>query len=312
MDLSLEVKGYIQDALATKIYSWDKIKTFGKRVGVDTSFFDEKRKSDANFNKRMACEYIIDNIPEGRGELVIKTLIDMAKRGQWDRDYSKEILAEINPIMEATMNCRVDENGKIIDLEEREKFIPQGRKIKGENIIEDRLENQTREYVKICDQYFQASAVGLLEVVPKGTHIKILTENTGGEGKERRLLRKLQELQQLRRVRVEIRKIKPFPAHMRYIITKGKAWHLSHSLKDFGRRDSFLQEVKEKLEELEQRFDELWKKGTPVYLESTLPQNLRQKAIEGLMIKKFCTYCGLPNTRKLKFCPWCGTKLLKE
>lgn len=38
MELSLEIKGYIQDALATKIYSWDKIKTFGKRIGEIQAF----------------------------------------------------------------------------------------------------------------------------------------------------------------------------------------------------------------------------------------------------------------------------------
>src|SRR4030042_4927286 len=88
MELNLEVKGYVQNALATKIYSWDKIKAFGTRVGVDTSLFDDRRGSYANFTKRRACEYIMENIPRENSGLAIKTFLDMGKRGQWDRDYS--------------------------------------------------------------------------------------------------------------------------------------------------------------------------------------------------------------------------------
>ena len=71
MELSIEVKGYVQDILATKIYAWDKIKTFGKRVGIDTT---DIRKE---FSKRKACEYIVENMPRDSGETVIKTLIEI-------------------------------------------------------------------------------------------------------------------------------------------------------------------------------------------------------------------------------------------
>lgn len=110
MELSIEVTGIIQDVLATKIYAWDKIKTFGKRIGVDTIDFEKK------FSKRQACEYIIKNMPRDNGEIVIKSLIEMAKRGLWNKDYSEEILCEINPIMERTMNSRVNDAGQIIPI----------------------------------------------------------------------------------------------------------------------------------------------------------------------------------------------------
>lgn len=147
--------------------------------------------------------------------------------------------------------------------EKKEKFILGGRKIKGENEIENILQTKTKNYIKICDEYFQTTSIEFFEVVPKGISIKVLTRNTGGKEKEKRLLKKLQKLDE---VKIEIRKIKPFPSHMRYILTKGKAWHLSHSLKDLGKKDSFIQEIKEEIRKIEKRFDELWKEATPLKL----------------------------------------------
>ena len=110
MELSTEIKGYIQDAVPTKIYSWAKITTFGRRIGIETSALDKK------MNKRAVVEHFMNNIPKDSAEVVLSTLIDMSKRGMWDHDYSEEIIAEINPILERTMKCRIDETGKITML----------------------------------------------------------------------------------------------------------------------------------------------------------------------------------------------------
>ena len=64
----------------------------------------------------MACEHITKNMPKDRSEIIIRTLVDMSKKGLWNDDYSKDIIAEINPIMEKTMNCRVNENGGIVPV----------------------------------------------------------------------------------------------------------------------------------------------------------------------------------------------------
>jgi hypothetical protein len=111
MDLSTEVKGYIQDAVPTKIYSWAKITTFGRRIGIETAGLDTKK-----MNKREVVEYFMNNVPRNSGEVVLSTLISMSKKGMWDSNYSKEIVAEINPILERTMNCRIDENDKVTML----------------------------------------------------------------------------------------------------------------------------------------------------------------------------------------------------
>jgi len=108
MELSIEVEGYIQD-LVPKIFSWDKIKAFGKRIGVQTADIE-------NLNtKRTAVETILNKAPRDTAENIIFTLIDMAKKANWDTDKSEQILSEINPILERTMNCRVDEKG-IVNL----------------------------------------------------------------------------------------------------------------------------------------------------------------------------------------------------
>lgn len=111
MELSLEVKGYVQDVVPTKIYAWGKIITFGRRVGVDTTNLQRRFRG-----KREACGYIIENLPPDSAENVLNVLLDMSKLGEWNADYSSEILTEINPILERTMDCNIDENGNILPL----------------------------------------------------------------------------------------------------------------------------------------------------------------------------------------------------
>ena len=84
--------------------------------GIDTSFFDKRHEENPNFTKRKAAEYIIENMPEDNDELLIINLVQMSKRATYDRDLSENVLDELNPIMERTMNCRVDENGEILPI----------------------------------------------------------------------------------------------------------------------------------------------------------------------------------------------------
>lgn len=106
VELSIEVEGYIQD-IVPKIFSWDKIKAFGKRIGVRTDEIDKMN------TKRTAVEIILNNAPRDTAENIIFTLIDMAKKANLDVDKSEQILSEINPILERTMNCKVDEKGAV-------------------------------------------------------------------------------------------------------------------------------------------------------------------------------------------------------
>ena len=109
MKLSIEVEGYIQDIIA-QILSWDKIKVFGKRIGVDTTDINTRD------GKRSVVENILTKASSKDASIIISTLIDMSKKGTYDSDFSEKILSEINPILDRTMKCRVDVNGAITPI----------------------------------------------------------------------------------------------------------------------------------------------------------------------------------------------------
>ena len=110
MQLSLEVKGHFAQLVAD-IFSWDKLKILAMRIGVDPKPIKQNEMS-----KRSASAYILQNLPTGRGDLAIKVILEMAKRGAWDQDYSGEVYEKINPTMERTMRCQIDREGNVIPI----------------------------------------------------------------------------------------------------------------------------------------------------------------------------------------------------
>lgn len=108
MELTLEVKGKIADITAVK-FSWDKITTFGTTIGVDVSAVPRD-------SKRKLTSYIMEHMPKENAELALRTLFEMSTRGPFDADVSNEVLQQLNPILEHTMNIQIDENGDVKPL----------------------------------------------------------------------------------------------------------------------------------------------------------------------------------------------------
>jgi hypothetical protein len=107
MKLSIEAEGSIQDK-AAKIFSWDKLRAFGKTIGVET-----KDLSNTRYTKRSASEYIMANAVKDDAESIVLAFIQMSKLANENRDLSAQMVAELNPVLEKTMKCKVDISGKL-------------------------------------------------------------------------------------------------------------------------------------------------------------------------------------------------------
>ena len=84
-----------------------------------------------------------------------------------------------------------------------------------------------------------------------------------------------------------------------------------------------LEKKKRKIDELnilaQQLYDEgkyheaidKWKDVLNLDLENQMANEGIKKAEEKLQVKKYCSGCGHPNTRGLKYCTQCGAKLFE-
>ncbi len=114
-------------------------------------------------------------------------------------------------------------------------------------------------YVKICDTYVDVKTLDILNSVPTGIPIKLLTENTGGSKRAPAFLRACKDFK-AERPGLEVRKGDGL--HDRFILMANRGWSVGSSLKDFGNKFSALTPLQEKgKREAEKIYDDLWKKA---------------------------------------------------
>jgi hypothetical protein len=177
MTLSLEVKGYLADLISRE--SLGRITIIGMRVGIspetiqeiiqppiflDTSYeFDLRARMSPD---EKAAIYIIENT--NNQDLLLKTVLDLAKNGAIGGKRYSRIFAELNSIMERTMQCRVDEQGNIIPIFDQSLQIT-----KKMTYIEKKLEecgfNKTSTNYKDAIETYKTSykgAISLLTLTP--------------------------------------------------------------------------------------------------------------------------------------------------
>jgi hypothetical protein len=135
MELSQEVKGYLVDIIARERLG--KIEIIGMRVGKDPGTVEVKAHpevygeydsySEMNPNEKAAV-YILENTDNQ--ELLIETVLDMAKSGGIGGKWFNRIYPELNSLMERTMQCRIGAEWNIIPIldenlqtSEKETFI---------------------------------------------------------------------------------------------------------------------------------------------------------------------------------------------
>ena len=160
MELSWEVKGYLADLIARE--SFGRIKIIGMRVGIAPEIIQIQRLNNPlnpfpfggslgiamltifdsykldpyegmNPNEKAAL-FIIENTDNQ--DLLIETVLDMAKRGKIGRKRYTEIYCELNSLMERTMQCRMDEKWDIIPI-----FNPNLQISEKRTYIEKKLDN---------------------------------------------------------------------------------------------------------------------------------------------------------------------------
>jgi len=119
-------------------------------------------------------------------------------------------------------------------------------------------------YAKIIDPYVDERTLEFLISIPKGLQIKVLTEHTGGEEKERQFKRACQRFK-TERPKFEIRKCKPKLIHDRFLLTQTQGWSIGSSLKDIGKKLSMIKEIStQSKNETEKKFDEMWKSAEDI------------------------------------------------
>lgn len=116
-------------------------------------------------------------------------------------------------------------------------------------------------YVKIIDPYVNEITLEFLLNISKGVPIKLLTAQTGGKEKERRLKRACKRFK-VERPQFEIRKCEPGLIHDRFILTQTQGWSIGSSLKDIGKKLSMITEISTQTKhEAEKMFDQIWTKS---------------------------------------------------
>jgi len=140
----------------------------------------------------------------------------------------------------------------------KEMIIPPGEPFSGSLRLKEILRS-IQGYAKIIDPYVDETTLELLLQIPEDLPIKLLTEHTGGEEKERQFRRACQRFK-TERPRLQTRKCEPKLLHDRFILTQTQGWNVGSSLKDIGKKLSMIKEISiESKIEAEKKFDEIWR-----------------------------------------------------
>ncbi len=140
----------------------------------------------------------------------------------------------------------------------KEIIIPPGEPFSGSLRLKEMLRN-VKGYAKIIDPYVDETTLEFLLEIPEDVPIRLLTEHTGGEEKERKFIRTCQKFI-TERPRYQARKCEPKLIHDRFILTKTQGWSVGSSLKDIGKKMSMIKEISiESKIEAERKFEELWR-----------------------------------------------------
>lgn len=144
---------------------------------------------------------------------------------------------------------------------QKEAVFPPGRPFSARMELENLFGSATG-YVKICDTYVNIKTLDILNSIPAGISIKLLTDKTGGSKRTPAFLRACKDFN-AERPGLEVRKSEGL--HDRFILMKDQGYSLGSSLKDLGKKFSGYTELQEKgKRETEKIFDGLWKKARQI------------------------------------------------
>ena len=138
-------------------------------------------------------------------------------------------------------------------------FVEKGRELKALNTIENLLKSNTEEYVKIWDPYIASRILVIVEAVPMTLKVMILTSQIEDEAIFKRYYEQLTKTRHVKILRIERIPDGAPPFHDRFIVTKNRAWQIGTSLKDVGRKDTTISELRNEQKNIvEKAFDYYW------------------------------------------------------
>ncbi len=123
---------------------------------------------------------------------------------------------------------------------------------------------RAKGFLIIVDPYPSRETLIVLEKSPHKQPVKFLTyppQNKQNRAEFEVLAKKMKN----DRPEIEIRYAPPKTLHDRFMITETEAWHLGHSIKDFGNKLSAITQMDAtEREQLENRFSTIWDNAKPV------------------------------------------------
>jgi hypothetical protein len=120
------------------------------------------------------------------------------------------------------------------------------------------LFTKARQSLDIIDTYFGPQTFDMLEVTDDSVNIRLISDKQPAS-----MVQAFRAFNQQYNNRVEFRVCAAKDLHDRYvIIDKQQAFHVGHSIKDLGRKDSEIASVPPA--EIVNRFEQLWSTATPV------------------------------------------------
>ncbi len=121
--------------------------------------------------------------------------------------------------------------------------------------------------VRICDPYYGAHSLDVLQMIPSSCEVHFLTARTNE--KTNKLHREISDFKN-EYPHIKLRAYpKPVELHDRYLIDQNRLWLLGHGIKDIGNKESFIiqidaQVASELIDNLRSVFDQRWSKANPI------------------------------------------------
>ncbi len=136
---------------------------------------------------------------------------------------------------------------------ESHRFLRDGSPREGHDALRAILSGDAGGYVKVVDPYTTPETLDLLASVREGTKVSVLC----GAKAARAALRAKVETLRRSGLDIDVRVDRKEVFHDRFIVTGRGAWHVGHSLKDFGKKATYLSRMAEP-QPLEDFFGECW------------------------------------------------------
>ena len=202
----------------------------------------------------------LGTVSEGRKNLIesnSEKLLSRLERAQTGARVDTRIRHTIK-LLTTLKSKRLVYNKELPTIPQIDVIIPPGNPFTGRMELRKIL-GTAAGYVKICDSYVSIKTLDILNSIPIGTPIKLLTMNTGGSKRAPAFLRACKDFK-VERPDFEVRKGERL--HDRFIIMENGGWSVGSSLNAFGNKVSVLTPLQKKgKRELEHIFDDLWKKS---------------------------------------------------